>query len=243
MSSRPLHNATVLGEIKKWPALKTAAEAAAAIGIDEQRLLDLADAQLAPHWRVDGGPPQFVFTELRNWAQQELLQRYDGKAIPTDFTIVFEGGKTNPHSIPRGIQDLEGLRDVTELLQLRSGIYFLCEQGQVVYIGQSVRLGSRVNTHRSDGKDFDRIFFLPWPRFDLNRLEAALIKILHPPLNNTFTTVEPTDADRELIKSLLVNGTATAIIPRAKSQNAPIKSEIPAPPPQQIQDTVQNHFD
>ena len=55
----PTSAATVFGETR-WPNLKTAKVAAAAIGIEEQRLLDLADAQLAPHWRIDGGPPQFV---------------------------------------------------------------------------------------------------------------------------------------------------------------------------------------
>jgi hypothetical protein len=44
--------ATVLGEAR-WPTLKTLAEASKAIGIEEQRLLDLADAQLAPHWRIE----------------------------------------------------------------------------------------------------------------------------------------------------------------------------------------------
>ena len=54
--SLPTSIATVVGTAR-WPSLKTADEAAAAIGIEEQRLLDLADAQLAPHWRIDGGPP------------------------------------------------------------------------------------------------------------------------------------------------------------------------------------------
>jgi hypothetical protein len=199
--------ATVLGT-PRWPSLKSAGDAAAAIGIEEQRLLDLADAQLVPHWRIDGGLPQFVISELKEWAFRELLKKYDGRSIPTEFFIVYEAGKANPHNVPKPIQDLIGLRDATELLQLRSGIYFLCELGQVVYVGQSVNLGSRISSHRN-GKDFDRIFFLPWPRFDLNRIEAALIKVLHPPLNGTFTTSELSDADRKLIDSLTASSGAS----------------------------------
>jgi hypothetical protein len=198
----PTSTATVLGKAK-WPPLKPASEAAAAIGIAEQRLLDLADAQLAPHWRIDGGPPQFAIGELKQWASRELLKRCDGASLPTNLLIVYEAGKVDPYAVPKAIQDLEGLRDATELLQLRSGIYFLCEFGQVVYIGQSVNVGSRISSHRN-GKDFDRIFFLPWPRFDLNRIEAALIKALRPPLNGTFTTSQPSDTELELIKSLTV---------------------------------------
>jgi hypothetical protein len=197
----PTSTATVLGETK-WPTLKSAREAAIAIGIEEQRLLDLADAQLAPHWRIDGGPPQFAISELKQWASRELLRKYDGRSIPTDLFIVYEAGKVDLYAVPKAIQDLEGLRDATELLQLRSGIYFLCELGHVVYVGQSINVGSRISSHRN-GKDFDRIFFLPWPRFDLSRIEAALIKVLRPPLNGTFTTSEPTSAERELVTSLM----------------------------------------
>jgi hypothetical protein len=96
---------------------------------------------------------------------------------------------------------MEGLRDATPLLEICSGIYFLCQYGQLVYIGQSVQLASRISTHRAH-KEFDRIFFLPWPRFDLNRIETALIKILRPPLNGTFKDSEATEADRELLKRL-----------------------------------------
>ena len=81
--SQPTSIATVVGTVR-WPSLKTAGEAAAAIGIEEQRLLDLADAQLAPHWRIDGGQPQFVTSELREWASRELLKRYDGKELHSD---------------------------------------------------------------------------------------------------------------------------------------------------------------
>jgi hypothetical protein len=193
--------ATVLG-ITRWPNLRSAGEAAAALGIDEQRLLDLADAQIAPHWRIDGGPPQFVLSELKDWAIRHLVKVCDGKPIPSKLLIVYEAGTAaNPRSVPKAIQELGGLRDVTELLQLRSGIYFLCELGQVVYIGQSVNIGSRISDHRNS-KDFDRVFLFPWPRFDLDRLEAALIKVLRPPLNGTFATSEPTDAELELVNSL-----------------------------------------
>jgi hypothetical protein len=196
----PTSTATVLGTTR-WPNLRDASEAAKAIGIDEQRLLDLADAQIAPHWRIDGGPPQFVLSELKDWAIRHLVKQYDGKPIPTKLLIVYEAGTVNPQGLPKAIQELEGLRDVTELLQLRSGIYFLCELGQVVYIGQSVNAASRIADHRN-GKDFDRVLFLPWPRFDLSRIEAALIKVLRPPLNGTFATSEPTDAELELVNSL-----------------------------------------
>src|SRR6266481_3453570 len=98
--------ATVFGQAR-WPTHKSAKEAAAAIVIEEQRLLDLTDAQFAPHWRVDGGPPQFAMGELREWASRELLQKYTGKSLDIDLQIVFEAGEANPRDVPRAIQDLE----------------------------------------------------------------------------------------------------------------------------------------
>ena len=58
----------------KWPTLKSASEAAAAIGIAEQRLLDLADAQIAPHWRIDGGPPPVHDGRVKGMGQGTTAQ-------------------------------------------------------------------------------------------------------------------------------------------------------------------------
>jgi hypothetical protein len=94
----PTSTATVFGETR-WPNLKTAKVAAAAIGIKEQRLLDLADAQLAPHWRIEGGPPQFVLSELKQWAGKELATKQEVAAahVPCECTVC-KGFTGNPRA-------------------------------------------------------------------------------------------------------------------------------------------------
>ena len=42
------------------------------IEIDPERLIELADAHLIPHYRVDGGAPLFYATECRKWIAQNL---------------------------------------------------------------------------------------------------------------------------------------------------------------------------
>jgi hypothetical protein len=63
-----------------------------------------------------------------------------------------------------------------------SGVYFLCLDGDVVYVGQSIAVGVRVGSH-AGSKPCDRIFALPVPPSELDAVEGAFIRILKPRLN------------------------------------------------------------
>jgi excinuclease UvrABC nuclease subunit len=67
-----------------------------------------------------------------------------------------------------------------------SGVYFLCDADEVVYVGQSVAVLSRIMTHvmeRNKRFDPDRIFFLPVPQSELLRAEGEFIRLLKPKYN------------------------------------------------------------
>ena len=67
-----------------------------------------------------------------------------------------------------------------------SGIYFLCDGQDVVYVGQSVSALGRVATHLAERiKEFlpERVFFLPCPAEDLTRIENHYIRLLRPKYN------------------------------------------------------------
>ena len=50
----------------EWPnGLRSADDAGRDLGIGGARLTALADGGFAPHYRVDGGPPQFRISELK----------------------------------------------------------------------------------------------------------------------------------------------------------------------------------
>lgn len=66
-----------------------------------------------------------------------------------------------------------------------SGVYFLLDGDEVVYVGQSVNVYSRIGQHT--GKRFDRYAFVPCPIDALDRLESLYIHCLRPRLNGMQT--------------------------------------------------------
>jgi hypothetical protein len=72
--------------------------------------------------------------------------------------------------------------DITKPASLSCGVYFLKHEGQIVYVGQSISVYSRVSAHRRD-KTFDMVSFLPCKREELNNLEGFFIRLLMPKLN------------------------------------------------------------
>jgi hypothetical protein len=62
-----------------------------------------------------------------------------------------------------------------------SGVYFLLDGDEVVYVGQAVNVYSRICQHA--GKKFDRYAYVPCPVEILDRLESLYIHCLRPRLN------------------------------------------------------------
>jgi len=66
------------------------------------------------------------------------------------------------------------------------GVYFLIENGIVVYVGQSVNVFARVGQHKSDGKKFDEVRYFRCDKDDLDEKEMFFIKLLQPELNGRY---------------------------------------------------------
>lgn len=66
-------------------------------------------------------------------------------------------------------------------IQPRPGVYFLCQAGKLVYIGQSKNVACRLAGHR--GKGYDQAVMIEVPVADLTSTERYLIKMLRPALN------------------------------------------------------------
>ena len=166
-----------------WPAsLKTADEICQGIGISAERLIQLADSGYAPHWRIDGGAPLFRLGEVKEWLSKNVLERVNGKPLPQPFIVSVSKDRISDYRhVPEQLKQIPGLVDITNETR-RSGIYFLCEDNELLYIGQSVNVASRISTHHHSGK-FNRVIFMAWPPDDLDNVEGALIRTLRPPLN------------------------------------------------------------
>lgn len=210
----PNHTVTGITNEKFPGSLKTAQEISAMVkgAISPERLVEFADAGYAPHWRIDGGPPMFQSVEAKAWLANNLAQRFVGLPLPSEVRISYEGPK--PESIlkvPPRIRMIEGLRDITKYADLSPGIYFLCRDEEVVYVGQSVsplsRIAQHKNAHGGTGdaeKDFNEVYFLPWPKSDLDGIEGALIRALAPEYNSVRNSPRgvPNQAVREVVEVL-----------------------------------------
>jgi hypothetical protein len=172
----------------EWPVgLKTLEEAARDLGISADRLGGLADGGYAPHYRIDGGAPYFKIAELKRWAAVNLVERVNRRDLPAPIRIIAPAEVvTDFRRVPASLREIVGLCDITDEC-LRTGIYFLCRDGALLYVGQSVNAAGRIAEHYRR-YEFETVYFLPWPADDLNRMEAALIRALRPPMNGKSST-------------------------------------------------------
>lgn len=159
--------------------LKNAKEAAESIkGISASRLTDLADAGYAPHFRIDGGEPLFKVSETKRWLAKNLLGECMGRKLEDAIRVVVPADEISI-APPASIEHIELLQQLP-VHGYQPGVYFLCKKGEVVYVGQSSTPVSRIAQHSASKKDFDRVYLLPVPAYELNNVEAAFIHLLRP---------------------------------------------------------------
>ena len=176
-----LKNAHYTDDIK-WPtSLISIEELSEKTGVTTPRLQEMVDCHYIPHWKLDGGTPMFQIAETKKWIAANMLTRVEGKDLPISLKVCVEPPKASVIDAPVSIRGIENLRTLPHY-NMTPAIYFLVEEDEVVYIGQSTNPASRVTAHGST-KIFDRVFLLPVPRSALNGVEGALIRLLQPKLN------------------------------------------------------------
>jgi hypothetical protein len=71
-------------------------------------------------------------------------------------------------------------------VRLGSAVYFLMSKGEVIYVGQSNDVLSRLARHRREGKQFDAFACIECKPEEMDRLETLYIKAFVPEENLTF---------------------------------------------------------
>ena len=72
-------------------------------------------------------------------------------------------------------------------LEIVSGIYFLFDRGNIVYVGKSLDIFVRIRTHyRDEAKVFDRWAYLKCPAEGLDEMEREYIELFQPYLNKVL---------------------------------------------------------
>tara|TARA_X000001036_G_C20140235_1_gene586998 strand:- start:107 stop:472 length:366 start_codon:yes stop_codon:yes gene_type:complete len=77
---------------------------------------------------------------------------------------------------------IEELRKIRKPIKKRSGVYFLFDGDELIYIGQTINEYQRVAGHFND-KIFDSYTFMPCLKEELNTIESVYIDHFKPKLN------------------------------------------------------------
>lgn len=181
------------------PAFRTAAEVAKTLKIiSAERLTELAVAGYAPCVRIDGAL-WFRTEQVRRWIAGNLMQIQNGMPLPVALPVVCARTKLGAIA-PRAISAIADHLRVLEEQIIPPGVYFLVRGDEVVYVGQSVQIPSRISSHRQGGKVFDLVFYLTCPAAELDAIESAFIRALKPKLNGN-----PPKADRSRDAEILAS--------------------------------------
>lgn len=156
-------------------------------------ILQLAKDGMCPHYILVNPLSKeemvlFSATELESWIEKNYLFYKEGNFTPSFEFIHFnrELNRVSHKEVPVELSQLGD--DLFELpfdyINTPPGIYFLCKDNKIMYVGQSTSIVSRIATHiKENTKQFDRIFFIVCPAHKLDEIETELIKRFYPPLN------------------------------------------------------------
>ncbi len=88
-----------------------------------------------------------------------------------------------------------------------SGIYMLCKDHRIVYVGRTSVALQRISQHMQS-KEFDDVVFVQLDEQWVNVVEGALIAALRPPLNVHIPAGEWSEADAKalLLKAWKLSG-------------------------------------
>ena len=126
-----------------------------------------------------GNKKGYKVNEVAKWIKDQLIVAYNGSNILTKFNVTVNTSK-KPISIPHELTNHNG--DLYEYSIIPSCVYFLIDAGQIVYVGQSTNLASRLIQHRNN-KEFNRILYMPIENNRLDEVERFFIETLEPKYN------------------------------------------------------------
>lgn len=161
--------------------------------ISDDELYQLAKDNMCPHYRFINPVTKseiiyFISQEIREWTEKHFLRGYKGTDFkPHQFIYLTNDYAPSLHEIPIELLKINGLQKLPlEFINTPSGIYFLCRNKKIVYIGQAINIAGRICSHLTEKrKEFDSCFFICCPVNKLNEIEGSLITHYKPEYNKT----------------------------------------------------------
>jgi hypothetical protein len=166
---------------KVLPSFLSAEEMSKKCGMSTERLIELANAEIIPHVRIDNGPPLFLVRPMLDWVKENALYVQDGQKLPINLVAMINR-KPDFSEIPEELQGIAGKLKKYENQAFPPCVYFLIREGRVVYVGQTTTLPARIQTHMVD-KLFDEVLYMVVPPENLLEVERSFISLLTPEYN------------------------------------------------------------
>lgn len=202
---------------EKWIDLRgliTSEEIEGRLGglVSKERIDTWADIGVLPHYLLEDDR-LFLWDEVQSAINKNLLIRREAnpvRVLPLAYALPAQAAPV-PDEISRFSQHLVRM-PIASLESVKwPGIYFLCHNGKVVYVGQTGRTVARRVHHHCESKVFDSAFCIRLDPLDLNYVESELIKALMPTYNLLRDGVPclpksncpPTEYGKELLASLV----------------------------------------
>ena len=156
---------------------------------------------LLPHYIIHG-TKGYKTDEVIRWVKQELVEHYDGFNIISKFYSFDTENVKEATDIPRELIKHSG--DLFEYsLFFTPCVYFLLDNVEIVYVGQSINISARVHQHLID-KCFNRVLYLPVVKENLLKVERFFIERLKPKYNKEgFLVHNRMEYEKETYDSLL----------------------------------------
>jgi len=156
-------------------------ESQAWCSLSAERLIELAQLSYVPFHTIDGYGPYFIKTDVKEWVEKNLIQYHDDNPYPIRPVLLSENDQPAFNQLPKQLQAMAGDLQAYYGPWYPHAVYFLCDVDEVVYVGQSSNLPSRLDFHLKDkNKDFNHIFYLPVIRSEALKTEDRFIQTLQP---------------------------------------------------------------
>lgn len=172
-------------------------------------IIELAKKQEIPHYILINPLTKeevfcFLPSEVNEWFRSFIYERPAISPVHLNF-INYDSNeyKLGPADlIPQSLAVIKQLKKIPlATFETPPGIYFLCKDQEIVYIGQAQCVASRVLAHKTQ-KDYDSIFFIHCHINQLCPTEKALIRFFKPKLNYHMTQKDVNEVDSLILGAI-----------------------------------------
>ena len=151
------------------------------VGVSEERLLELLSLGYLPHYKIDDKDVLVRRAEINNWIRENLVEKSEGMKLPTFIRTqsILQLVDNVPKELKEFGSSLRGM-DLAEDRGSHSCIYFLYDDDELTYVGQTAcNAYNRINDHKKT-KMYTKAYYIPCPKSELDHLEQSLIKHFKP---------------------------------------------------------------